>query len=306
MAPHVTIIVLNWNGLDDTLACVASLQCLDYPDYEVVVVDNGSIDGSVKAIRERFPDVTLIENGENLGFTGGNNVGLRHALERHAHYALLLNNDTEVAPDFLRHMVEVAEADPSVGIVGPTIYYHEQPHVIWSAGGTVDRRRGQTTMVGLNEQASGQPGTAPREVDFVTGCALLVRKSVLEQVGLLNDKFFAYYEEVEWCERARRAAYRILSVPGAKVWHKISAQARSDSPLVHYLMTRNRLLWIREAGLGPGVLWRVLVLDHLRTLFSWTIRPKWRHKRPQRRAMFKAIGDFFCNRLGAPGLSKGQ
>lgn len=299
----VIIIVLNWNGLGYTLDCLASLQHLDYPDYEVVVVDNGSTDGSVGAIRQGFPDVTLIENGENLGFTGGNNVGLRHALRRNADYVLLLNNDTEVAPDFLQHMVEAAEADPSIGIAGPTIYYHERPDLTWSAGGKIDRPRGQTQMIGLDKRDIGQYGTSPREVDFVTGCALLVRGSVLEQVGLLDEKFFAYYEEVEWCVRAHRAGYRIVNVPRAKVWHKISPQARSDSPFVHYLMTRNRLLWIKESRLGPGVLWRVLVFDHLRTLVSWTVRPKWRQKRPQRDAMLKAIGDFFRCRFGAPELS---
>ncbi len=306
MLPRTAIVILNWNGLSDTLDCLASLEHLDYPDYEVVVVDNGSTDGSVEAIRQRFPNVTIIENGENLGFTGGNNVGLRHALPRGAGYALLLNNDTQVAPDFLRHMVEAAEADPGIGIVGPTIYYHQQPDHIWSAGGAIDRPRGQTRMIGLDEPDVGQYGTAPREVDFVTGCALLVRKSVLEQVGLLDEQFFAYYEEVEWSARARRAGYCIVSVPKARVWHKISPQTRSDSPLVHYLMTRNRLLWIKESGLGPGVLWRVLLFDHLRTLVSWTVRPRWRNKRPQRDAMLQAIGDFFRRRFGAPQLSTGR
>jgi GT2 family glycosyltransferase len=300
--PQTAIIVLNWNGLRDTPDCLVSLERLDCPDYEVIVVDNGSTDGSTGVIREQFPGVTLIENRENLGFTGGNNAGLRYALRRGMDYALLLNNDTEVAPDFLRHMLKTTEADPNVGIAGPMIYYHQQPDQIWSAGGAIDRPRGQTRMIGLDEQDIGQYGAAPREVDFVTGCALLVRKSVLEQVGLLDEQFFAYYEEVEWCERARRAGYHIVGVPRAKVWHKISPQARSDSPVVHYLMTRNRLLWIKESGLGSGVLWRVLVLDHLRTLVSWTVRPRWRHKRPQRDAMIKAIDDFFHRRFGAPQL----
>ncbi|RLC85897.1 MAG: glycosyltransferase family 2 protein, partial [Chloroflexi bacterium] len=180
----VTIIILNWNGLADTLACLASLAHLDNADAcEILVVDNGSTDGSPPVIRERFPGVTLIETGENLGFTGGNNVGLRWALERGSDYALLLNNDTEVAPDFLCLLVEAVEADSRVGIAGPTIYYYEEPQTVWSAGGEIDWRRGATWMLGLNERDTGQFGDTPREMDFVTGCALLVKRDVLQRVG---------------------------------------------------------------------------------------------------------------------------
>jgi GT2 family glycosyltransferase len=220
-APHVVIVVLNWNGVDDTLECLESLSRLDYPAYEMMVVDNGSTDGSVPAIRERFPAVTIVENGENMGYAGGNNVGLRHAMAQEADYALLLNNDTVVDPAFLRILVDAAEAEPSAGITGPTVYYHAQPDVIWSAGGGIDWQRGDTRMVGLNERDEGQFGTEPRPVDFVAGCAMLVRRAVLEQAGLLDERFFVYYEESEWCVRAARAGFRIVYVPAAHIWHKI-------------------------------------------------------------------------------------
>lgn len=296
--PQVVIIVLNWNGLNDTLECLESLSRLDYPVYEVMVVDNGSSDGSVSVIRERFPFVTVIENGENLGYVGGNNIGLRHVLAQGVDYALLLNNDTEVAPASLRLLVGAAEADPAVGIAGPTIYYYDQPQVIWSAGGAIDWRRGQTWMVGLNERDEGQFGQEPREVDFVTGCALLVKRAVLEQVGLLDERFFAYYEETEWCVRARRAGFKVVHVPRAHIWHKISPVAQADSPLVHYYMTRNRLLFLKATGAGPRAWLHTLLAEYLRTLVSWSVRPRWRGKRRQRDIMVRALRDYFFQRLG--------
>jgi len=299
MKPRVMIVVLNWNGLADTLACLASLAELDYPEREVVVVDNGSSDGSVKAIRERFPTVTVLENGENLGYTGGNNVGLRHALAQRADYVLLLNNDTTVAPDFLRRLVDAAEADLQIALVGPTIYYYDRPAVIWSAGGAIDWQRGSTRMLGLNERDKGQFGRRPRAVDFITGCAMLVRRIVPERVGLLDERFFAYYEETEWCVRAVRAGYKIVHVPLARMWHKISLSAQTDSRSVHYYMTRNRLLFLKATGAGLEAWLYTLVVEYLRTMISWTLRPRWRGKHAQRNAMVQGIVDAFRGRWGA-------
>ncbi len=296
--PHVTIIVLNWNGLNDTLDCLESLGQLDYQGYRVLVVDNGSVDGSVPVIRERFPEVTIIENGENLGYAGGNNVGLRYAMAQGADYALLLNNDTVVDPAFLRILVDVVEAEPAVGIAGPTIYYHKRPDVIWSAGGAIDWRRGSTRMVGLDVQDVGQFGKNPREVDFVTGCALLVRVKAIEEAGELDERFFMYYEETEWCVRITRAGYRIIHVPQAKIWHKISPYAQADSSLIHYYMTRNRLLFLKAIGAGWWIWGYVLFAEYLRTLSSWTLRSKWRGKKPQRKAMLRAIGDALRGQWG--------
>jgi GT2 family glycosyltransferase/glycosyltransferase involved in cell wall biosynthesis len=300
--PQVAIIVLNWNGLNDTLGCLESLDQLNYQGYEVVVVDNGSTDGSVPVIRERFPGVTIIENGENLGYSGGNNVGLRYAIAQGADYALLLNNDTIVDPTFLRILVDAAETDPLIGMAGPTIYYHEHPDVIWSAGGAIDWQRGSTWMVGLDERDEGQFGAEPRAVDFVTGCAMLVRRTVMEQVGLLDERFFAYYEETEWCVRAARAGYKILHVPPAWMWHKISPSTRADSPLVHYYMTRNRLLFLKTTRAGLRAWWHTLIAEYLRTLVSWSVRPKWRCKQAQRKAMLQAISDAWRRRWGKQPL----
>jgi GT2 family glycosyltransferase len=295
---QVCIIVLNWNGCDDTLACLASLSQLDYPDYTIAVVDNGSTDNSVAAIRAAYPQIKLIETGDNLGYVGGNNVGLEHARTTDADYALLLNNDTEVAPDFLRLLVEAAEVDPMIGIVGPTIYYFDWPEVIWSAGGAIDWNRGYTWMIGLDEVDRGQFGEDPCPADFVSGCALLVKMPLVEQVGLLDPRFFAYYEETEWCVRVARAGFKILHVPRAKIWHKISPVAREASPQVHYYMTRNRLLFLKATGAGLKAWLHTLIAEYLRTLISWSVRPRWRCKQAQRRAMLQAIVDAWQGHWG--------
>lgn len=300
-AKRVAIIVLNWNGLADTLACLTSLQQLDYPAYEVIVVDNGSTDHSAEAIRAAHPWVTLIETGENLGYVGGNNRGLAYARQTAADYGLLLNNDTEVSPNFLQFLVEAAEQDPAVGIVGPTIYYFDEPEVIWSAGGSIDWQQGDTAMIGLNQVDQGQFGPSPRPVQFVTGCALLIKMGIVNQVGLLDDRFFAYYEETEWCVRASRAGFKVLHVPQAKIWHKISLAAREASPQVHYYMTRNRLLFLKlsQAGLAS---WVYILFTYSRILLSWSLKPKWRHKAPQRQAMVRAILDYGRGRFGKVNL----
>jgi len=297
MKPSVSIIVLNYKGREDTLACLRSLEHLTYPQAHIILVDNDSGDGTPEAVRSAHPKVEVIETGANLGFTGGNNVGIRRALERGADYIMLLNNDTVAAPDMLDVMVEAMEADPAIGVAGPMIYYYSSPEVIWSAGGAIDWRRGTTYMIGVNEEDKAQFGAAPRPVDFVTGCCLLARRAVWEQVGLLDDQFFMYWEEAEWCVRAARAGYRIVHVPLAMLWHKISLEQRGASTRTYYYMTRNRLLFLRRSRAGLQS-WLYTLTEFVRTFMSWTLRPKWQDRRHLRGVMLRAIKDFSTGRFG--------
>jgi hypothetical protein len=153
-------------------------------------------------------------------------------------------------------------------------------------------------MVGLNERDTGQFGAAPRTVDFITGCALLAKRAVLERVGLLDERFFTYYEETEWCVRAQRAGFKIVHAPAAKIWHKIPLDARESSPLVHYYMTRNRLLFLRATGAGWRPWLHTLVREDLRTWLSWSVRPRWRHKRAHRVMLTRGVADALCGRWG--------
>lgn len=302
MLPKINIIIINWNGSDDTLDCLASLMQMTYPDFHVLVLDNGSSAASLEVLRQgiinRFPQVELLALAENTGYTGANNIGLARAVALGADYALLLNNDTEVAPDFLARLVEAAEADPKVAMAGPMIYYHHNPGVIWSAGGRIDWAQGDSTMWGEGVIDNGQFGGQPRDVDFVTGCALLVKVPLVAEFGDLDERFFAYYEETEWCLRARRSNYRILHVPLAHVWHKISATTRESSPRVQYYMTRNRLLFLRLANAPALLFFRVILFEYGKRLLSWTIRPKWWYKNAERYALVRALIDFGRGQFG--------
>lgn len=297
MQPAVSIIVLNYNGREDTLACLRSLEHLTYSRTNVIMVDNDSADGTVEAVRKAHPAVTIIETGANLGFTGGNNRAIQYALEHQADYILLLNNDTIVAPDFLNIMVEVMEQDLTIGVSGPMIYYHSTPETIWTAGGSIDWKHGTTSMVGLNQEDVSQFGLSPMPVDFVSGCALLARRAVWEKVGLLDDTFFMYYEETEWCVRASRAGFKIVTIPMAMIWHKISIEERATSPRTYYYMVRNRLLFLRKTGAGYRT-WFYTVLEYIRTYMSWTLRTKWQDRRHLRGTMVQAFRDFSRGRFG--------
>ena len=187
-------------------------------------MDNASSDGTVEYVKDKFPSVKIIANSENLRFAGGNNVGIKYALERNADYVLLLNNDTEVAPDFLPELVRAAENDKSIGIAGPKIYYYEGNKMIWFAGGKVEFWKGWISHIGIREPDYGQYDFA-REVDYITGCCMLVKREVIEKIGKLDESFFIYGEDADWSLRASRAGYSLVYVPSSIIWHKVSASS---------------------------------------------------------------------------------
>jgi GT2 family glycosyltransferase len=295
--PRVGIVLLNWNQPADTLACLESLSRLEYGAFEVVVVDNGSTDGSPEVLRQAFPDVTLIENDRNLGFAAGNNVGIQYLLDHAAEYVLLLNNDTEVPPSLLRRLVDVAQSDPRIGIVGPKILYYQPNDVIWSAGGQIDRL-GRSSHLRFDEVADDRD-LSPRDVDYVTGCALLIKRQAIEKVGALDERFFIYYEEAEWCARVHRAGYRIVYVPQAHMWHKIQQAARNHSRRYLYLMARNRLLFLKCTHASLLDL-SIASLDILRTSAAWALKPRYREARPYSGALVHGVWDCLFGRFGAP------
>jgi GT2 family glycosyltransferase len=285
-AARVVVVVPNWNGGEDVLACLRSLSQVRTPEITV---------------RSAHPSVYLIELGQNEGFTGAANAGIAFARREKADYCLLLNSDATIADDAIALLVDALDALPAAAAAGPTICYRDRPRVIWSAGGSIDWRRGSARMVGMDEADEGQFGTEPRSVPFVSGCAILLRMEAVSRFGTLDPRFFAYYEEVEWCVRCTRGGACIVYVPRAHAWHGITAEAREASPLVHYYMTRNHLLLLRSCH-APLSAWICALADTARTTFSWTVRSKWRHKRPQRAAVVRGLADFWAGRFGRAPL----
>jgi hypothetical protein len=219
--PLVYTVLVNWNGKDVTRECIRSLNAVMYGNMRIVLVDNASSDGSVQSIREEFPDVSVLEMQQNLRFAGGTNAGLRFAMERGAELLLLLNNDTIVGPGFLSAMVDRLLSDDGIGIVSPKIYYHDDPQRIWFAGGNISLWTGTMSHTGIREIDRGQYDN-PVDIEYASGCCLLTRTSVAKRVGLLDESYHIYTEDADWSMRTRRAGYRIVYEPRAKVWHKLS------------------------------------------------------------------------------------
>jgi GT2 family glycosyltransferase len=243
-SPKVSVILLNWNQYALTAACIESLRNTTWKEKEIIVVDQNSADGSGEELGENFPDVKVILSGSNLGFTGGNNLGIAHSDGK---YILLLNNDTEVKPDFFRPLVEALEADSSIGAACPKILFYDHPDRIQYAGGpeNVDLVFGRNSWKGWNEVDRGQHDTA-RETSVAHGAAFFVRRSVVDTVGALDHSFFIFYEEVDWSLRIRAAGHRILFVPASVVLHKESMTVRKDTTFRLYYMTANKILLTRK------------------------------------------------------------
>lgn len=302
---RVAIITINFNGEKDTIACLDSLAKVDTKDLEIeiIVVDNGSKDESADYVRKYVKSIdfkkivlTIIETHKNLGFAGGNNIGMREGLQHGADYILLLNNDTLVEKNFVAQLLSVADSDPKIGVVAPKIYFakgyefhnkykkEEFGKVIWYAGGIMDFKNVYGHHLGVDEVDHGQYDTVS-ETEFASGCCLLIKKEVIEKVGMFDEKFFLYYEESDWNYRIRKAGYAIMFAPKAIIWHKNAQSAGgSGSALQDYYITRNRLIFgMKYAPLRA----KIALLRESRRLFQ--------HGRQWQK---KGVADFYKRKLG--------
>ena len=243
-------IVLNWNGLDDTLECLESLCRSDYPNLEVIVVDNGSEDGSSPAIREHFPDVYMIENGRNLGFVRGNNIGLAAALERGADLLLILNNDTMLEPDCVTELVKAIERDETIGIVGPLMQRTLRPDLV-DMGGDFDFWTG--TVI-LRHFASGLEGDGIQPIGYVWGCGLMTRAEVLHSVGFFDERYIAYYEDADFCMRATALGYRTVVATRAWMVHKVGRSGEKRFLWQTYMRLRNHVFFFLSYARPPQLI----------------------------------------------------
>jgi GT2 family glycosyltransferase len=270
--PYISIVVLNWNGATDTLACLVSLASLTYPNFNVVVVDNGSTDDSLARLRTYAApyQLTLLETGLNLGYAGGNNVGTRYAITHGADFVLVLNNDTTVALDLLERLASAAQHNPDAGVFSARVLLMDRPTVVAFDGAKWDVANLCFIYPGEGEEeavlAHGE-----KETDYACGASLFFRSEVVNRIGLLDERFFLTWEESDWCFRARRAGFGCRMVPSAKIFHTVAASfSGENSPLRIYFSVRNRLLWA-EKNLGWASYMRISLREFTRLIPKFSI-----------------------------------
>ncbi len=287
MLPHVSIIILNWNGWENTIECLESLYQIEYDNFNIVIVDNNSEDDSIKKIKDYckgsltisstkklkepinvvelvnaeseskktvsdiFSDPTsnkkliLIKNNKNYGYAGGNNVGIKYSLKLfNPDYIMILNNDTIVNKDFLIELIKFADFDKEIGIIGPKVYYYDDPNIINSAGGVIKWRLGIGVNIGIGKKDDGQFNEV-NYVDCLLGACILIKSSVIKQIGFLDEKFFLLLEETDFCFRAKMAGYKIVFYPKSIIFHKEGFSGQMN-PLILYYMNRNRILFFKK------------------------------------------------------------
>lgn len=293
-APRVAIVTVNYNGAEFIEDFARSVAAIDYPAFRLFAVDCASRDGSPEMLERAYADATLIRSDENLGFTGGNNLALRHAREWDADYVLFLNNDTVVPPDFLATLV--SRADERTMVV-PKIRYLFDPAIISTHAGDFDWTRGVFRHT-HHGRADGPATSVPRELQTASMCCMLAPVGVFERVGMMDETYFMYYEDTDFVERARAAGFRLIYEPDAVIDHRESGSSGGGwyTPFKAYYATRNRLHLMKQ-HVGPPRFW-------LFTAYFWATRPPvairflMTGQRRQLRAMLLGIRDYYRGRMG--------
>jgi GT2 family glycosyltransferase len=281
-SPKVFVIVLNYNGKDVLKRCLQSTYRTDYPNFEVVVIDNDSKDGSFEEAKGLFPRAHFIKNAENLGFAAGNNIGIRFALEKGADYVWMLNNDTKVEKETLSQLVAEGESRPKAGILSPLIL-HSRTKNIWFGGGKIDWWTMKTVHVPPQSLYSAFA------TEYVCGCAMLVKKEVFRQAGLLDEHFFLYYEDADFSIRTRRCGFELHVVPKAHVFHD---EASSENPEKVYWLVVSGLQFFRRHTPVFMKPWSFLYLQ-ARKLKNWRDIASGRHPSAlEVRRAYRSYADF--------------
>jgi GT2 family glycosyltransferase len=295
MSPKLNIVILNWNGYSDTSELLNSLIKVRSTEFSIIVVDNNSVGNDVEKLESNYKGfIKVLRCNDNLGFAGGNNIGIKQALEDRAEYILLLNNDTIVEPNFLEPLLERINTTEQIGIVAPQINYYDEPKKIWSAGGKISKLRG--SGFADSNKLESQVNILDKEVEFVSGCCILIKKDVIENVGLLDENYFLYTEDTDFCFRVRKAGYKIYVTPRSKIYHKVNRSTENKfSTLPLYYTTRNRLYFAKKNfnGLFPVTILYIAFSMSLKS-FIWLFTGNSKNIS----AIHKAFEDFFSNQMG--------
>jgi GT2 family glycosyltransferase len=295
----LAIVILNWNGLADTITCIESLQKSDLSATKIYVVDNGSANEEAVILQQRFPFITVMPQKENEGFCRGNNIGIQQALNDNNDYVLLLNNDTIIPPEAINIVLAEFIKLPDAGAICPIILnYPEQTEEVGFGRAMWDVTKAQFAMNPDGLKVAGIQHTAPWLTEFSNGCCMLTSAKVLRQAGVLDERYFAYYDEADWCRRIEKLGYKSYVTPAAGIYHVKHTAAFSKVSM--YLFTRNRLLWMREHLPLKTRLKSFLYLNkeflwHLFNYFGWVTGA---HTRVVSKAYLIGIKDFRLRRFG--------
>ncbi len=289
--PKIIIIVINWNNYNDTFECLASLGNVTYPNYKIIVIDNNSSDGSGEKIKNEFPQHVYIQNEENFGFAEGNNVGIRYAIWEKADYVWILNNDVTISPNSLTELAEAAEKFDKIGILGSKICYYPETQKIFSAGAKIILWSGKSVSYGQNELDNGQYDEA-REVGYVSGCSLFISTKMLDEVGLLDKRYFMYYEEADLAVRARKRGWKVVYIPTSIIWHKHASTIKKYNVSSGYYVTRNHLLFMRCNY--PWFIITALIWSLRYNLINHLLSGRWENFK----VSIRGYKDFFCGNFG--------
>ena len=289
--PKVSIILVNYNGYRDTIECLQSLREITYTNHEVIVIDNASTNESVKEIRDFICEGEfLIPSEVNGGFSAGNNIGIKYALDHEADYCLLLNNDTLVEPDFLSALMSVSEDKGRKAVITSKILYNSDRDRIWYAGGDINGITSRTIHYGMGMKDDGNYNQQ-KKVSFITGCCMLIPREIIERVGLLKEEFFLYCEDLSYSIEIKRAGYSMIYEPKSIIYHKVNASTKKITDAIIYYSVRNKLYIIRwyYTGLRRIIALLYQMMEIVKRLlcreYKWCI-------------VTQACGDFVCGKTG--------
>lgn len=263
--PKVFIIVLNYNGYKDTIECIESLKRISYKNYKIVLVDNDSTDGSQEVLDDRFPEVAFIKTKENLGYAGGNNIGIKYAMDNNADYICIINNDVVVEEAFLEPIIAKMENDKTLGIAGSKVCEYTDRTKIQSTGSRLQLSRGNVYQI--NTGKLSKEVKEDLEVDYISGSCLVASKELIKKVGLIPEVYFLFYEENEWCLRAWRSGYKVKCISNSEIYHKGSSTIDKISGIKEYYMVRNNIIFVKRNA--PWLTYMVFISRRtLRMMFN--------------------------------------
>lgn len=296
----VGIILVNYNGKEYNEECINSILDSSYKNIEIIVVDNGSKDGSVEILKEVFKEkIELILTGKNLGFSGANNIGIEKALNDGCDYIVLLNNDTIIDRNLIGNML-IASIEEHNSVISPKIYYYDNKKIIWSAGADIRWKKGVTDQRGINKIEDGSFNKR-EEVEFGTGCCLLIPSNIVKKVGMLSEEYFLYYEDTDYCMKIKEGGYKIVYEPTGVLYHKVSASTGGELSVGYiYYNTRNRLIFNNKYNKVSKIIYMTyFYFTRIAKCCIWSIKGK----KELVKATFMAIKDYNNGVTGKKDLS---